>query len=130
MKSIYRYAGVALAAIGLVTLGAIAVRHYGNGRFEDGRNAVLADDARAAVQRQTDRDALDRYSALATGTLTTALGTQLPAIQGQTHDTLETIRTVYRDRPAADVACARPDGVQTALNAAVERANQAAHGQL
>jgi len=127
MKSIYRYAGMAIA---LVTSGAIAVRHYGNGRFEDGRNAVLADDARASAQLQADRDALDEYSALATGVLDTTLGTQLPVIQGQTHDTLETIRTVYRDRPAADVACARPDGVQTALNAAVDRANQAAHGQL
>jgi hypothetical protein len=130
MKSCYSYAGVALAAITLMTSRAIAVRHYGNGRFEDGRNAVLADDARASAQLLGDRDALDHYSALATGALSTTLGTQLPAIQGQTHDTLETIRTVYRDRPAADLACARPDGVQAALNQAVERANQAISGQL
>jgi hypothetical protein len=28
----------------------------------------------------------------------------------------------FGDRPAADVLCSRPDGVQTALNAAVDRA--------
>jgi hypothetical protein len=132
MKNIYAYAyaGVALAATILLTSGVIAVRRYGDGRFEDGRNAVLADDARTSAQLHADRDALDHFSALATGTLTTTLGTQLPAIQGQTHDTLDTIRTVYRDRPADDVACSRPDGVQAALNEAVDRANQAAHGQL
>jgi hypothetical protein len=130
MKSIYRYAGVVLAALALMSSGVLAVRHYGNGRFEDGRNAVLADDARASVQLQANRNALDHYSALATGALAATLGTQLPAIQGQTHDTIETIRTVYRDRPPTDGTCARPDGVQAALNAAVDRANQAADGQL
>jgi non-canonical (house-cleaning) NTP pyrophosphatase len=130
MKSIYVYAGVALAAIALVALGVAVVYDYGEGRFRDGRNDVLASDARAAAKLQADREALDHYSALATDTLTIAIGTQLPAIQGKTNDTIETIRTVYRDRPASDVACSRPDGVQATLNEAVDRANQAASGQL
>jgi hypothetical protein len=94
MKSIYTNAGVALAAIALVTWGVAAVHDYGEDRFQDGPNDVLASDARATAKLQADRDALDRYSALATGTLATTLAAQLPAIQGQTHATIETIRTV------------------------------------
>jgi hypothetical protein len=128
MKSIYVYAGAVLAAIALVALGVAEVREYGEERFKDGRNAVLASDARDAAKLQADRDALEHFSALATDTLAITLGTQLPAIQGKTHDTIETIRTVYRDRPASDVDCSRPDGVQAALNEAVDRANQTASG--
>jgi hypothetical protein len=107
-----------------------AVVHYGNTRYaagEDaGRNAVLADDARQVAQVQQARNALDSLSAAAGQQLQNNLGTVLPTIQGQTHDTIETIRTVYRDRPAAAVACSRPDGVQSALDQAVDRANAAA----
>jgi hypothetical protein len=130
MKIIYVYAGVALAAITLVAYGAALVHGYSEGRFQDGRNDVLASDARDAAKLQADRDALDHFSTLATDTLANTLGIQLPTIQGKTNDTIETIRTFYRDRPASDVACSRPAGVQTALNEAVTRANQAASGQL
>lgn len=130
MKSIYLYAGVGLVAAALMTLGVTAVHRYGEWRFQDGRNDVLASDARAAAELQTNHNALDQFSALATTALNQNLGTQLPAIQAQTNDTIETIRTVYRDRPAADLACSRPASVQTSLDAAVDRANSAASGQL
>ncbi|MET3652463.1 hypothetical protein [Dyella japonica] len=107
-----------------------AVVHYGNTRYaagvDAGRNAVLADDARQVAQVQEARNALDSLSASAGQQLQHNLGTALPAIQAQTHDTIETIRTVYRDRPAAAVNCSRPDGVQSALDQAVDRANAAA----
>ena len=130
MKNIYTYAGVALAAIALVTWGVVAVHDYGEDRFQDGRNDVLASDARDAAELQADRDALDHFSALATDTITIALGTQLPIIQGGTNGTIETIHEVYRDCPVADDACSRPVGVQAALNEAVDRVNKAVSGQL
>jgi hypothetical protein len=127
---IYAY----LAALLLLSLlaGSVAlyIHHYGVTRFEAGRNDVLASDARASAQLQQQRDQLNTFSALATTTLNQNLGTQLPAIQAKTNDTIETIRTVYRDRPVADVACSRPASVQTSLDAAIDRANAAAGGQL
>jgi predicted lysophospholipase L1 biosynthesis ABC-type transport system permease subunit len=113
-----------------LALAVIAVQRYAAQRYatgvQDGRNAVLADDARAAAQAQQVRDQLTAWSAAAGAALQSTLGTQLPTIQGQTHDTLDTIRTIYRDRPVVGGdRCSRPDGVQTQLDAAVDRANAA-----
>jgi hypothetical protein len=107
-----------------------AIHSYGERQFTAGQNAVLASDARAAAQLQTQHDQLNAFSALATSALNQHLGTQLPAIQAHTNDTVETIRTVYRDRPVSDPACSRPAGVQASLDAAVDRANSAARGEL
>lgn len=124
-----RRIGAVLVVLAVVAV-CYAIAHYGTSRYsagvEAGRNAVLADDARAVQQAQQARDALDAYSAAAGGRLQQSLGTALPIIQGQTHDTTETIRTIYRDRPVPAVACSRPDGVQDQLNAAIDRANAAA----
>lgn len=125
---LYLYGGL-LLAIALLAAGALLwLHHYGDGRYaagvQDGRNAVLASDARAAQQLQAQRTALDKFGALATSALNQQLGTTLPAIEGQTHATVETIRTIYRDRPAGDL-CARPAGVQQQLDQAVDRANAA-----
>lgn len=96
----------------------------------DGRNAVIAEDAVAAASAKVQQDIRDAASAQAGGVLQHALATQLPAIQAKTHDTAESIRIVYRDRPGPADACTRPDGVQQALDAAVRRANAATGGEL
>ncbi len=119
---------VVAAVLAVEAIGAI--HSYGQRQYQSGRNDVLASDARTAAQLQQQHDQLTAFSALATSTLYHQLGTQLPAIQAHTNDVVETIRTVYRDRPVADPACSRPVGVQTSLDAAVDRANAAAGGQL
>jgi hypothetical protein len=117
-------------ALGLVIALAViaaerhAVQRYAEG-VQDGRNAVLADDARAAQQAQQAHNQLAAWSAAAGTALQSKLGTQLPTIQGQTHDTIDTIRTIYRDRPVPGDRCSRPDGVQAQLDAAIDRANAA-----
>jgi len=130
MNPLYKIGAIALVIIALMLGIAAAIHHYGDTRFEAGRNDVLASDARAAAQLQQQHDQFTTFSALATTTLNQNLGTQLPAIQAHTNDTVETIRTVYRDRPVADPACSRPASVQTSLDAAIDRANAAAGGEL
>lgn len=134
MSNLYRYGAVAIALLLAIVVNVYACHRQAEARYaagvKDGRAAVLADDARAAAQLYQQRDQLAAYSALATGTLQQTLDTQLPAIQAATHDTAETIRTVYRDRPVPADACSRPDGVQQALDASVRRANAAASGRL
>lgn len=119
---------VALAAIAAGVLGWGAHRY--NAGVQAGRAAVLADDARAAAQAQIARDALASASLAAGHTLTLTLDRDLPAVEAGTHATQATIRTIYLDRPAADVQCSRPDRVQQQLNAAIARANAAATGHL
>lgn len=119
----------------VLAISALAgVHFYGAARYHAGyaagHDSVVASDAAAATSLWQQHAALDQFSAFATEGLQHDLGTQLPAIQGQTHDTVETIRTIYRDRPVPAVACSRPDGVQQALDAAVQRANAAARGEL
>lgn len=122
------------ALLVLVVAGYLLVQHRISASYAAGvtagRAAVVAEDAIASAKAKQQQDARDAASALASGTLQHTLDTQLPAIQAQTHDTAETIRIVYRDRPVAADACTRPDGVQQALDAAVRRANATARGQL
>lgn len=126
---------IEVIALLLLAIGALAGLHfYGAARYHAGvtagRDGVLASDARAAASLWQQHAAIEQFSALATDGLQHDLGQQLPAIQGHTHDTVETIRTIYRDRPVPAVACSRPDGVQQALDQAVQRANAAARGEL
>lgn len=124
---------VAMAIIYAAIASVGAIHAYGDRREQAGRDAVLASDARAAQQLQAQHAALEHFSALAGTALQQNLGKQLPAIEATTHDTQETIRVIYRDRPVpADpvAACSRPGSVQQALDAAVQRANAAADGHL
>lgn len=133
MKSLYLYAGIALVTAAVIGAAGLAIHHYGVAQFEAGRAAVLADDARATEQLHQQHDRLNSLSAFAGLGLQQHLDTELPAIQGQTHDAHENIRTIYRDRPVpADpaAACSRPDRVQGILDAAVQRANAPASSHL
>jgi hypothetical protein len=136
MSRLYVFAGLALA-IGLLVAGVLIERHhYGDLRYAAGetagRNAVLADDARAAAQLQGQRDRLDQFSALASTALSQSLGETLPAIEAKSHASEEAIRIIYRDRPVPAERCSRPAGVQAELDQAIDAANAAAttHVQL
>lgn len=134
MNKLYLYAAISILLLALAAAAIFGVHHYGTTRYNAGvtagRDRVLADDARAAAKLYAQHDALERFSSLATSALASTLDAQLPAIEGQTHDTVGTIRTIYRDRPVLADSCTRPDSVQQALDAAVQRANTTAHSQL
>jgi hypothetical protein len=136
MSRLYVYAGLALAIVLLVAGVLLERHHYGDKRYAAGetagRNAVLADDARAAVQLQAQRDQLDQFSALASTALSQTLGETLPAIEAKSHASEEAIRVIYRDRPVPAERCSRPAGVQAELDQAVDAANAvtATHVQL
>lgn len=123
------YLGAAIALIIVGALVIVGVEHWGNGRYDAGhdagRNEVLASYAQTAKQYQQAQDALDKYAAAAGQALNQTLGAALPTIQGNTHESVETIRTVYVHDPVPAASCGRPAGVQDALDAAVERANAA-----
>lgn len=133
IKTYGRLIGIVVVVLAVVA-GCYAIAHYGSARYaaglRDGRNAVFNDDAREAEKAREAHDALDAYSAAAGAKLQQQIDNVLPTLQGQTHDSVETIRTIYRDRPVRADECSRPDGVQTQLDAAVERANAAAKGGL
>lgn len=127
----------AAIALALLTAAVLLERHhYGSTRYAAGetagRNAVLADDARAAQQLQRQRDQLDQFSVLANAAMHAFLGNELPANEAQSHASEESIRVIYRDRTVPAEQCSRPDGVQAQLDQAVDTVNSAAttHVQL
>jgi len=136
MSRLYTFALIALASLLLLACVLLDRQHYGSARYAAGetagRNAVLADDARAAAQLQGQRDRLDQFSALASTALSQSLGETLPAIEAKSHASEEAIRIIYRDRPVPAERCSRPAGVQAELDQAIDAANAAAttHVQL
>jgi hypothetical protein len=104
---------------------------YGDARFAAGRNAVIAEDAIAAAQARLDADQHATASAAAGVAMHNMLDIALPRIEVDANDTADKIHTIYLAAPAGPAAvCVRPAGVQTALDAARDRANAAARGQL
>jgi len=134
MSRLYVYAGLALAIVLLIAGALVERQHYGAARYAAGetagRNAVLADDARAAADLQRQHDQLEQFSALATTSLNQFLGEKLPANEAQSHASEEAIRIIYRDRPVPADRCSRPAGVQDQLDQAVDAANAAAAAHL
>lgn len=115
---------LALAAVALA-LGVVWYA-YATGR-DHGAAACAADHARHAAQAQAAIDLRDQHAATARADMLDYLRVTIPPMETRTHETVERIRTVYRDRPLPAV-CARPDGLQAELDAARERANRAARG--
>lgn len=125
----YLYAGIAIALLIVGALAVFGIEHWGTGRYnagvDAGRDQVIAGNAAALAQYRDGQDALQAYAAAAGQKLNQSLASALPTIQGNTHATVETIRTVYVQTPAAPGSCGRPAGVQQALDDAVDRANAA-----
>lgn len=131
MNTIKQYGWLIAAALLVLAVVAVclAVARYGEDRYQAGvaagKNEILANYTASAQEWQRGQDALAAYSAAAGQKLNQTLGTALPTILGQTHDTVETIRTIYVQTPAPAGSCDRPAGVQQALDEAVDRANAA-----
>lgn len=96
--------------------------------YERGKTDCQAERAESVQKVQAAIDLRDTATAQTRVDMLDMLRVTIPPIEVRTHDTITKIRTVYRDRPVDPGACARPDGVQTALDEARERANAAASG--
>lgn len=120
------------AAIVLVALALWLSHHTGyTAGYTAGTNAVQAADAKGAVQAGAITDQRQTDAAGAGTALQTQIQLTIPAIEVQADDSQHRIRTIYLAQPAAAAAeCRRPDGVQAELDAAVDRANAAARGDL
>lgn len=115
---------LAIAAIG-------AVHNYGQRQYQAGRNAVLAADAAAATQARQKADQHAANAAAAAVAMHGTLEVELPHIEVAAHAAVDKIQTIYLAAPAGpDTVCVRPPGVQAELDAARDRANAAARGQL
>jgi hypothetical protein len=122
MSRIYAYAAVALGACLLLAAAAHSLYQAGK---EAGANACKAAHARAAEKAGAEVQRREAASAEASVDMLAYLSANLPAIEIRTHETVERVRTEYRDRPAP-AGCVRPDGVLDALEASRQRANAAA----
>lgn len=119
---LYAYAALVAAALALVAWASLSL--YGAGK-EAGAAACEAVHARAAEAAHVETERREVAAGQATDSMLDYLGAQLPPIETTTHETVERIRTVYRDHPVPAV-CQWADGVQSELYQARQRANGAA----
>jgi hypothetical protein len=92
---------------------------------EHTRNAMLAEQATRIEVAQTAIDLRDVKASEAPIAMLDYLRVTLPPIEIKTHETIERIRTVYKDRPLPAL-CEHAPLVRAELEAARERANAAA----
>lgn len=123
----------AFLALALMAIAWGGAEHYransAHAAFAALQTQVADDQAKAQEAARKESERKDSASSSATQSMIDYLGANLPAIETRTHDTIERIRTVYRDRPVPAV-CQRPDSVRTELDAARARANGTATGGL
>lgn len=118
----YAYAALALGAF--VLLGAAAHSLYSAGK-EAGANACETRHADAAEKAGAEVQRRETAAASASIDMLDFLSRNLPAAEIRTHETVEVVRTEYRDLPVP-AGCVRPDGVHDVLEQARQRANAAA----
>lgn len=122
---------ILMLLIALAIWASITIHAYGQRQYQAGRNAVIAEDAAAAAQDRLDADQRAAAAAAAGVAMHNTLDIALPRIEVTANDTIDKIHTIYLAAPAGPAAvCVRPHGVQTALDAARDRANAAAGSQL
>lgn len=125
---LYLYAAAIAALIGILSWAGWSL--YSAGK-DAGIAECQAERVEAAGKAQEAIDLRDQRSADSRIDMLDLLRVTIPPIEIKTHETVERIRTVYKDRPIPAVcsaAIARPDRVQADLNAARERANAAVGG--
>ena len=122
MGKLYAYLAVALGAVLLVGFAARSL--YTTGR-DAGRALCEADHTKAAETARAEEARREAASAKAGTSMLEYLAANIPPVEIRTHETVEVVRTLYRDRPVP-VGCVWPDGVHDELEAARQRANAAA----
>jgi len=113
------YIGLALAILG--ALGILWVRHAW---VEEGKALCEAEHTKAAAKAQAEQDRRTVASSDATTSMLDYLARNLPPIETTTHEAIERVRVVYRDRPMPAV-CELDSRVRDELEAARVRANTA-----
>lgn len=91
---------------------------------EHATNAIAAEQSAAKDKAAVAITARDAVSTAAYTNMLDYLRANIPATEIRTHDTVERIRTVYRDRPMSCVH-ERPASVQAELDAANDAARAA-----
>lgn len=124
MSRLYVYAAIVAATLGLAAWSAASI--YSAGKVAGAAECEKAHaDAAAAAQAETNRR--EQASDTAASSILDYLAAQLPIIETVKYETVERVRTIYRDVPVP-AGCVRPDGVQAELDQARQRANAAARG--
>lgn len=118
MMRAYLLAAAAAAAIALVWLA------YAQGK-DAGKAVCEARVAAAAEAARADERTRDTMAAAVGIDMLDFLSRMAEQRETVTHETIERVRTIYRDRPVpAD--CIWPDGMRSELDEAVRRANAGA----
>ncbi len=124
MSRLYVYAAIVAATLGLAAWSAASI--YSAGKVAGAAECEKAHaDAAAAAQAETNRR--EQASDTAASSILDYLAAQLPIIETVKYETVERVRTIYRDMPVP-TGCVRPPGVQAELDQARQRANVAARG--
>ena len=117
---------IALLGLGLLLAG----YRWAYQRGADAERSVYEAERASEIAAAVERARKDEQAATqARAEMLARLGWVLPRIEGQTHETIERIRIVYRDRPVS-AECDRPDDVLSLLAEAVDGANRSAAGGL
>jgi hypothetical protein len=116
---IYAYLAVAAAAIAVVWIA------YAQGK-DAGKAQCEARVAAAVEAARRDESKRDQAAAQAGIDMLDYLSRMTDKIEVSRGETIERIRTIYRDRPVP-AECKWPDGMRAELDAAVRRANTTAH---
>ena len=124
MTRLYIYAAIVAATLGLAGWAAASI--YNAGKVAGAADCEKAHaDAAAAAQAETTRR--EQASDTAATSILDYLAAQLPIIETVKYETVERVRTIYRDVPVP-AGCVRPAGVQAELDQARQRANTTARG--
>jgi hypothetical protein len=122
--------GLALLLLAISIWSAFAINDYGARRYAAGGDAVRAADAIAATTARAESDRKVSAAAATATQFHAELDVALPQLEVITHADVAQIHTIYLTVPGAAAICQRPAGVQSALDAARDRANAAARGEL
>ena len=114
----YAYAAALCAALAAIWYAYAQGKDAGRSECE-ARIAAATESARTA---ERDRDAIAAQAGI---DMLDYLSRMQETRETTTHETIERIRTVYRDRPVP-AECVWPVGVQSELDKAIHRANTAA----
>lgn len=124
MSRLYVYAAIVAATLGLAAWAAASI--YNAGKVAGAADCEQAH-AKAAAEAQAENTRREQASDAAASSILDYLAAQLPIIETVRYETVDRVRTIYRDVPVP-VGCERPDGVQAELDQARQRANAAARG--
>lgn len=124
MSRLYVYAAIVAATLGLAAWAAASI--YNAGKVAGAADCEKAH-ADAAAEAQAETTRREQASDAAASSILDYLAAQLPIIETVKYETVERVRTIYRDVPVP-AGCVRPDGVQAELDQARQRANAAARG--